>query len=291
MDSPVQPEQLAPPEAQTRAVGLGVASAIVTLPVALLARSAAPSPVNVPILSSDSRFFYILALLISVGFGVFVYTTDRDRGWARSGGVALGYRWIADQGRGTAGLMPALTLATVYLLLARYHSWPIVLVSPLLAGSGVFVAILARRAIFDSDLPTRRSARVALLSSAYLTCFVALSLVYALRMRTFLAAPLIALVAGLVVMIATDGLDVQFRRRVILSASGAIVIAQSVWALDYWNLLGWWGGVILAAASALISTAVAFEIGERMSANMAARLAGGMVAVVLVVAVIAGSPA
>lgn len=277
-------------EAYTRAMGLGIAAAIVTIPLALLARSASPDPVNVPVLSSDSRLYYLLALVVSVTLGAFAHYTDHDAGWARHGALGSGYRWIADQGRATAWIMPALTLGTVFLLLAMYHSWPVVLVAPLLAGSGVFVGVLARHSAFDPDPVSRRSARLALLANAYITAFVLLSVVYEFRTRSLLAAPAVALIVAPTIMVATDALDAPLRQRIILAVAGGLVMAEATWALNYWNAPGWYGGLVLSTLSFAIVSAISAWVEERLNPALVARLSGLAVAVAAVVAFIADQP-
>jgi hypothetical protein len=201
--------------------------------------------------------------------------------------LGLGYRWLADQGRGTAWIVPALTLGTVFLLVAMYHGWPVVLVAPLLAGSGVFVGVLARHAAFDPNPSDRRSARLAVVASVYVTAFVLLSVLYAYRMRSLLSAPAVALVAVLVVLVVTDGYDARLRRRIGIGFASGIVLAEVTWALNQWNAPGWYGGVVLTAILVAVASLVSARLEERVDRGLIARFSGFVVVVVAVVAFLA----
>jgi hypothetical protein len=186
--------------------------------------------------------------------------------------------------------MPTLTSLAVFLLVARFHSWPVVLIAPVLAGSGVFVGALARHYAFDADAETRRSGRISLLASAHLTAFVLLSLVFAYRLRSLVSAPAIALSVALLLLVTTDALDDSLRHRLVMAIAGGAVMAEATWALNYWNAPGWYGGIVLWAMSFALASLVAARITERLTPAVVARLAGFAILIVVGVAFIAGQP-
>jgi Protein of unknown function (DUF5656) len=289
-DELFDPEDVVDQLAYSRAIGLGIASAIAALLLALYAHAITPDPTFVPLLSSEARVYYVLALLLAAGIGAFAQYTDRDAPDARNAALQLGFRWIADQARASAWILPTLASGGVFLMAAVYHRWPVVVAAPLMAGSGVFVASYARHYAFDPDVDTRRTARIALLVTTYLTGFLTLSLLYVFRMRTLLAAPAIGVAAGLLVLAALDGLDAPLRHRIAAAVVCGVIMAEATWPLNYWNAPGWYGGVVLAAFVIALATAVAARFEERIDRSLVGRLAGIAALVVTVVAFVADQP-
>lgn len=277
-------------DASIRALRLALLAAGLAVPLALLARYSTPDPTGIPLISTDGRWFYLLALVATAGVGVAGHVTDFDAGYARASAVRLGYTWIADQGRLTSGFLPALTMAAAMLIVGTYHSWPMVVVTPLLAGSGVYAGALARHFAFAPDPPTRRSGRMAFAALTLIVGFVVLALVYHFRMRSIVSGPAVWVATGSLVMVATDGVDLRLRQRIAFAVVCGGILAEATWALNYWNLPGWYGGIMLAALAGAAAAAIVAHAEERLNRSAVLRYSALVSLITIVVAFVADQP-
>src|SRR3954452_21109050 len=128
---------------QQRALMYGIAAGLVALALALFARSTAPDIAATPVVSSDGRLYYVLAVVAAIAFGV-----AQERAIEPVAGSAGG--WI----------LPAMTILATALLVGVYHRWAVVVAVPILVGSGVFAAALIGQVRAEDDDALQSSARV-----------------------------------------------------------------------------------------------------------------------------------
>jgi hypothetical protein len=87
-------------------------------------------------------------------------------------------------------------------------------------------------------------------------------------MSSWIAAPLVAIIAGVLILEALDRGDIPVPQRVLYSLLGAGVMAQAAIAINWWPTHGWTGGAALLvcffAVCGLLTAHVEREsIGER----------------------------
>jgi hypothetical protein len=212
------------------ALRLAIGAAILTLVLALYARSVAPDPAATPLVDPDGRLYYLLALFAVVGFCVAIERVV-PMGDSHSPG------WI----------MPALTLTGAFMLAGVYHRWPVVLSLPLLAGSGVFASLLVRHYRASDDEATRSSARLAQLVLTLGVVLVLFSMIVLHRAGLAFSVLGMGATAGLALYPLLDEERASPVRRAVYSAAVALGIAEIAAALEYWRIEGWYGGALVAA--------------------------------------------
>lgn len=232
--------------ALSRAAAVAGITATFAFPLAFYARSVVPSPVNVPLIGSDARGYYVVALLAVIILAAIIHALDVDdpaRIENRYGERVYLYRQPAPR---TAWMLPAVILGTTVLLFVHSQRLVLVILLPLAAAVAVFAARAVRLHVMNRALPYAAYAGVALQVLTYLTAFVALAALYGFKMRSLYSAPLAFVVGFLLLMQLTDGLSASAGRRILFATVGGLAVAELIWALNYWNTSMWIGGALLA---------------------------------------------
>ena len=267
MERSPEPRDPALELAQARALAAGVAAGVLALPLTLYARSAAPDPVYTPLIASDGRLYYALALAACAAVGGVA---------ARAAGPS--------RGDASAWALPATVMFAALGIAGAYPSWPIALATPILAGSGVFAALLVRYLLHVGPSQTRGAAEVARLVLSNVVGYVAFSVILLHHSRGAYALPALFIIAALLMLHWTEG-ELGFERRVGYALIVALAVAEAAWALGYFQSSGWrlgalsqaiWYGmaaVVLAhARGALNRAALARHAGTAGAVALAALL-------------------
>jgi hypothetical protein len=116
-----------------------------------------------------------------------------------------------------------------------------------LAAVGVIVslAVGAEYTAVSPETPGYAMARLALNVLAYVLAFAYLTLIYGSRTRSLLSASGVAVLMGLLSVDLLSGADVPFRRASLYSLVVGLVMGESTWALNYWRIAPWAGGLVL----------------------------------------------
>lgn len=228
--------------ALSRAVAVTGITVTLAFPLGFYADSAAPDVTNVPLISSDGRGYYLVALLVTIAVGAIVHLLDTDDPVSDEDRVdALTQR----RQPATAWMLPVVALFTALLFLAIHHPLAYVLLVPLVAAGVAFAARVARYHVlnhFDGATALAKTGQVVL---THMVAFVMLCVVYMFKARTLYSGSLIFVACFLLLMQLTDGSEATPARRMLYAAAGAAGIVQLSWALNYWNTSVWFGGAIL----------------------------------------------
>lgn len=256
--------------ALSRAVAITGITATLAFPLGFYARSAAPAVTNVPIISSDGRGYYLMALLVTIAVGVLVHLLEtddpsvheRDPDWRlyRPGGPVETYRLSQPA---TAWMLPVVTLFTAFLFLAIHHPLAYIVLVPLVAAGVVFAARVARYHVFNIFNGPTALARTGHVVLTHGVAFAMLCVVYMFKARTLYSGSLVFIACFLLLMQLTDGTEARPASRMLYAAAGALGIAQLTWALSYWNTSAWFGGSILMTAFFFIASIVRGKLSGR----------------------------
>jgi hypothetical protein len=165
----------------------------------------------------------------------------------------------------TTGLLPAVTVFGGVLLISIYHNALIVLIAPLLAGSALGAALIARYHLEDESGQTRRVARTAHILLTHGVAFLVLATIYLNKVRSLLSATTVAVVVCLLLVQIADGERFPAERRLIYGLVGGMILGEITWALNYWPLTGWTGGAVLLIAFYLIAGFLIAQVREGLS--------------------------
>ncbi len=113
------------------------------------------------------------------------------------------------------------------------------------AGAAISLAIAAEYGAVAPESQGYALARLALNVLAYVLAFAFLTLIYQSRARSLISATAVTLIAGVIALDLLSGADVPFRRAVLYSVVVGLVTGESTWALNYWRIAAWAGGLLL----------------------------------------------
>jgi hypothetical protein len=142
-------------------------------------------------------------------------------------------------------ILPGLVTGLSILLLARISSWPLWVGGLFLVGLGVSLTISAEYVAVCPDSSGYARARLSLNGLAYLLAFVLFNLIYQTRTRSLVTATLTLLTAFLLALDLLSVADVQLRRVLPFASIVALIVGESTWVLNYWQMSAWVGGLFL----------------------------------------------
>ena len=211
----------------------------------VLGRQIEIDPRNVPLISSDGRLYFVAALLLTAVFGWTVFRSEPDRDFV--GRV----HFRPDTGeptypQGASGwIIPAIALLAALLHMARYYDWVWLFLAATTTGATVFLACVARHHSLRREGDDTASWRLGRLALTDFVAFVSFAVVYGFKTRTLFSGVLLLLLAWLLLFqLLDDGSATRFNRD-LYAATGAVIVAQFVWALNYWNASPWQAGLLL----------------------------------------------
>lgn len=114
-------------------------------------------------------------------------------------------------------------------------------------GSGVFLALVVVGEYLSVDLqdPAYGFARLGLNLAVYLAALGLFQAIYSFKLRSILSAPLVGLVAGLLALELLRASESDVRRTWLYAATIGLGIGEAIWALNYWNVNAFFGGITL----------------------------------------------
>jgi hypothetical protein len=253
---------------------LAVGAALLTFALALFARSLDLLRTDVPLRASDGRFFWGLTIIAVIAFGYVV-------GYVSTSGVLSG---AVDRVRtGTVASNGAILPALVIFAAVQFSAWDsrlvVVFAAPLLAGAGVFTAVVVRFYLLSNDDAVVPGARLVHLALTTGVAFLSLSLA-----RGWMGGPgytlvVTAIIASLLLYQGFDGIRAFPIRRIAYALVGGVVVGETALALSYWPPSGWFGGAFVTTVFVVVILTIEAILSRRISTDLAARYLGAGVGV------------
>lgn len=250
-DQPVNPASsgLAPgstmeivrPPAYGRGVVVTLVAAAAVFGLALAATGETPTATGIPMTETTSPLFWGIAVLVAILVGVGAqYSEFTAARAAESLGTVRRHSDLP-----TAWAVPFVSEVAAILMVATYHNRLMLVAGPAIALFGVAGGLLARDLLDDTIDATQRTARTIHTLIIHLIAFLALSAIYLNKMSGWVAAPLIAVLAGILILESLDRANAPVPQRVLYALLGAAVMAEATLAIDWWPTHGWSGGAAL----------------------------------------------
>ena len=254
---------------QANAMRLAAAAALLTFALALYARSLDLLGTDVPLRSAHGRFFWLLSIATVIAFGAVVHYISMEH--ARSGRRA---RPLADSATLGAAVLPALVVFAAVQFVAWDSRLAVVLAAPLLAGAGVFTAVVVRHYLFSDDPAVVPGSRLVHLALTAGVAFLSLSLTRMWAGGAGYTLLISIVVTGLLLFQAFDGIQTFAIRRIAYGLAGAIVVGEAALALSYWPPTGWIGGAFLTTVFVVVMLTIEAILSRRISNDVIARHVG-----------------
>lgn len=142
-------------------------------------------------------------------------------------------------------ILPGLLAGLSAYLLTLASLLPIWIGGLILLTIGIGLTVSAEYAAVSPDVPGYPTARLGLNVLAYLLAFVLFVLIYQTRTRSLVTATLTLLIATLLALDLLSVADVSMSRLLPFAAIIGLIIGESTWALNYWRISAWVGGLLL----------------------------------------------
>lgn len=145
-------------------------------------------------------------------------------------------------------ILPATIVVTATWLLSfadvrTYGAYALVLVA--MAGAFLIAAILGQYVTIDLNDRAYNAARLGVNLIVYLVAWILFTAVYSLKVRSLFSAPAMGIASGLLALELLRSSEATFGRTWLYATLIGLVMAEIVWALNYWNLSGFVGGILL----------------------------------------------
>jgi hypothetical protein len=142
-------------------------------------------------------------------------------------------------------ILPGLAAGLSAYLLARPASWLVWLGELALVGIVVSLTISAEYVAVSPDAPGYSTARLLLNMLAYLFAFILFAVIYHARARSLVSATLTLLMATVLALDLLSVAEVPPGRIWPFAVVVGLIVGESTWALNYWQINAWAGGLFL----------------------------------------------
>ncbi|MEX1158551.1 MAG: hypothetical protein WEC79_06435 [Thermomicrobiales bacterium] len=259
---------------QALALRLAIGAALLTFGLSLYARSLDLLRTDIPLRASNGRLFWLASVIGVIGFG---FAVDHFTGRIASTGSVVTPR--PDLAASSAAILPALVVFAALQLVAWDSRFAVALSASLLAGAGVFTAIVVRHYLLSGDPAVFSGARLVQMSLTAAVGFLSLSLARGWMAGTLYTLVVVMVIAGLLLFQAFDGVRAFPIRRAAYALAAGVVLAEVAVALSYWPPLGWHGGAIVATVFVVLMLTIDAILTRSVSSDLVARYAGAGVGV------------
>lgn len=144
-----------------------------------------------------------------------------------------------------AWILPGVVAGLSAYVLAGLPAWPVWAGMLLVVGVGISLVVSAEYNAISPDAPRYPTARLALNMLAYLLAFVLFTIIYHTRTRSLVTATLTMLSAALLALDLLSVADVPIGRMFPFAGAVGVIVGESTWAVNYWQISAWVGGVFL----------------------------------------------
>ncbi|MGD2143914.1 MAG: hypothetical protein PVF54_05490 [Anaerolineae bacterium] len=184
-----------------------------------------------------------------------------------------------------AWILPAVQAGLSAYLLSLAPTLPIWVGGLIVFAIGMGLTVAAEYTTVSPGAPGYPAARLTLNVLAYLMAFVLFVLIYQTRSRSLVTATMTLLTAAVLALDLLSVADVQVGRILPFAGIIGLIIGESTWALNYWLVSAWVGGLLLLLIFYLAINIAHQHLLERLSASALVEFSAVTVAVLLVVLV------
>ncbi len=219
-------------------VSLVVAAALLVL--AIMAIRDAENT-GLPLTETTGPLFWGLAVLIAVGAAIGAEFSEVT---AARAAASLGQPRKPST-LPTASAVPLVATVAAILLVATHHNTVMLIAGPAIAFFGVAGALLSRDLLDDATEASRRTAATIHTFVIHVVAFLALSGVYLNKMSSWVSAPLVGILSGILILETLERGQATRHQRIFYAILGGAVMAEATIALNWWPTYGWTGGAVL----------------------------------------------
>lgn len=236
----LQAEDRQPAYGQGVVISLLSAAALLLLAIIAIGEGDGSDP---PIFQQTDTLYWVISGVVLLLTAVGAQYAERT---ASRAAEAVGERRTLSD-LATAWAVPFVSVFAAIVLTATYHNRWMLLFGPLIAFLGTAGALLSRDLLDEADEQSSRVASTIHTLVVHAVAFLAFSAIYINKFETWVAAPLIGLTGGILILETLERAGIEPPRRVFYAVIGGWVLAQVMIALNWWPTWGWTGGAVLLA--------------------------------------------
>ena len=185
-------------------------------------------------------------------------------------------------------ILPGILAGISAYLLTHARPLPVWTVGLAMLGIIIGLTISAEYAAVSPDDPRYPTARLALNVLDYLLAFTLFAIIYHTRTRSLVTATLTLVTATLLAIDLLSVADVPLRRVLSFAAIVGLIIGESTWALNYWQISAWTGGLFLLLIFYVALNAAHQYLLERLSGSILVEFA--VVAIIVLTIILLRAP-
>jgi hypothetical protein len=185
-------------------------------------------------------------------------------------------------------ILPGITAGLSAYLLNSAFTWPLWIGELILAGMIVSLVVSAEYTAVSPSVHRYPLARLTLNVLAYLLAFALFAIIYHTRTRSLVTATLTLLTATLLALDLLSVADVPFRRVLLFAGIVGLIVGESTWAMNYWQVSAWAGGLFLLLIFYVVTNVAHQYLLERLSASVLVEFA--VVAAVVLTIILLRAP-
>lgn len=236
----LQADDRQPAYGQGVVISLLSAAALLLLAIIAIGEGDGSDP---PVFQQTSTLFWVIAaivLVLTAGGAQYAERTAASAAEEVGSGRPNG-------GLATAWAVPFISVFAAIVLTATYHNRWMLLFGPLIAFLGTAGALLSRDLLDEADEESSRIASTIHMLVVHAIAFLAFSAIYLNKFETWIAAPLVGIVGGILIIETLERAGIAPPPRVFYATIGGFVLAEVMVALNWWPTWGWTGGAVLLA--------------------------------------------
>jgi hypothetical protein len=180
-------------------------------------------------------------------------------------------------------ILPVVLTGVSTYLLALAPSLIVWIGGLILVGIGVGLTISAEYAAVSPDAPGYPTARLTLNVLAYLLTFILFAVIYQTRTRSLVTATLTLVTATVLALDLLSVADVPLHRMLPFAGIAGLIVGESTWVLNYWQISTWVGGLFLLLIFYITVNVAHQYLLERLHASILVEFAIVTIIVLLVI--------
>jgi hypothetical protein len=180
-------------------------------------------------------------------------------------------------------ILPVVLTGVSTYLLALAPSLLVWIGGLILVGTCIGLTISAEYAAVSPDAPGYPTARLTLNVLAYLLAFILFAVIYQTRTRSLVTATLTLVTTTVLALDLLSVADVPLRRMLPFAGIAGLIVGESTWALNYWQISAWVGGLFLLLIFYVTVNVAHQYLLERLHASILVEFAIVTIIVLLVI--------
>lgn len=185
-------------------------------------------------------------------------------------------------------ILPGIVAGLAAYLLSHIYIWPLWIGGLVVAGVSISLVVSAEYTAVSPQDPGYPRARLALNMLTYLLAFTLFATIYQTRTRSLVTGTLMMFAAALLSLDLLSVADTRFQRVVLFAGIVGLIIGESTWVMNYWQISAWAGGLFLLLIFYFVANVAHQYLLERL--NPSALVEFTIVTIIVLIIILVRAP-